>query len=94
LADGAHVRRRTGNGAEEYARRLVAVVNWHRVGFTWDGSRRRLYVDDVLVAEDTQAGLAVCYGGLQIGCGTNRAPGTFWSGLIDDVRLYNRVVSP
>ena len=27
LADGEHVRRRTGNGAEEYARRLVVVTN-------------------------------------------------------------------
>ena len=86
--------RSTRGGSLLSSETVVTDGNWHRVGFTWDGSRRRLYVDDVLVAEDTQAGLAVCYGGLQIGCGTNRAPGTFWSGLIDDVRLYNRVVSP
>jgi hypothetical protein len=28
--------------------------NWHRIGFTWDGANRSLYVDDVLVAGNTQ----------------------------------------
>ena len=67
---------------------------WHRVGFTWDGTNRRLYVDDVLVAEDMQDGLAACYAGLSIGCGKTMAPSTFWSGLIDDIRIYNRAVRP
>jgi hypothetical protein len=29
-----------------------------------------------------------------IGCGATRTPETFWSGLIDDVRIYNRAVKP
>ncbi len=28
------------------------------------------------------------------GTTANLAPGTFWSGLIDDVRIHNRVVRP
>lgn len=28
-------------------------------------------------------------GGLNIGCGSNSVVGTFFSGLIDDVRIYN-----
>jgi len=32
--------------------------------------------------------------GLYIGVDKNYTPGTFFSGLIDDVRIYNRVVSP
>jgi N-acetylneuraminic acid mutarotase len=67
---------------------------WHRVGFTWDGASRRLYVDDVLVAEEADVGVAACYGHVNIGCGENATPGTFWSGLIDDVRIYNRAVKP
>jgi len=67
---------------------------WHRVAFTWDGSARSLYVDDVLAAEDTQSGLAACSGGLYIGCDKDMAPGSFFSGLIDDLRLYNRAVKP
>ena len=67
---------------------------WHRPGFSWDGATRSLYVDDVLVAEDTQMRLADCHGGLNIGCGVNMAPGAFWNGPIDDVRIYNRAVKP
>jgi sugar lactone lactonase YvrE len=68
--------------------------DWHRVGFSWDGSARSLYVDGILVAEDTQTALAAGYGGLNIGCGKNLDIGTFFTGLIDDVRIYNRVVKP
>ncbi len=60
----------------------------------WDGSHRTLYVDEVAVAEDTQANLEGSYNGLYIGAGTAMEPGTYWSGLIDDVRIYNRAVTP
>ena len=73
---------------------MITDGNWHRIALTWDDSSRSLYVDDVLVAEDTQTSLAACSGGLNIGCGANFEPGTFWSGLIDDVRIYNRAVKP
>jgi hypothetical protein len=67
---------------------------WHRIGFVWDGSLRTLYVDGVPVAQDTQEGLEGSDSGLYIGTGKAMEPGTYWSGLIDDVRIYNRVVSP
>jgi hypothetical protein len=67
---------------------------WHRIAFTWDGVNRRLYVDDVLVAEDTQAALEGSAGKQLLGCGANMAAETFFSGLIDDVRIYNRAVKP
>ncbi len=73
---------------------LVTDGNWHRIGLVWDGSNRILYVDDLLVAEDTQNGLESSNDGLYIGCGKNMQPGTYWSGLIDDVRIYNRAVIP
>ena len=68
--------------------------NWHRIGLVWDGSHRTLYVDDVVVAEDTQDGLEGSDKGLYIGTGKAMEPGSFWSGLIDDVRIYNRAVTP
>ena len=68
--------------------------NWHRIGFAWDGSRRMLYVDGIVVAEDAQDGLEASSDGLYIGTGSAIQPGTFFSGLIDDVRIYNRAVSP
>jgi predicted outer membrane repeat protein len=67
---------------------------WHRVGFVWDGASRALYVDDLLVAEDVQNAPADCSGDLSIGCGKDMAPGTFLSGLIDDVCIYNSAVMP
>jgi len=72
----------------------VADGQWHRVGLTWDGATRILYVDDVEVARDTQAALAGATTGLRLGAGPNAEAGTFWSGWIDDVRLYTRVVVP
>ena len=67
---------------------------WHRIGFVWDGSLRTLYVDDVAVAEDTQDVLGGSDNGLYIGTDKTLEAGTFWSGLIDDVRIYNRAVRP
>jgi hypothetical protein len=69
---------------------------WHRIGFVWDGSYRHLYVDGVEVAKDAAplSSLESSSNGLYIGAGKDMAPGTYFSGLIDDVRIYNRVVSP
>jgi hypothetical protein len=73
---------------------VVSDEDWHRVGLVWDGVNRALYVDDNLVAEDTQKGLESSTGGLYIGCGKGMEAGTYWSGLIDEVRIYNRAVTP
>jgi len=68
--------------------------NWHRVGLTWDGSNRILYFDGLEVARDTQPGLENSVGDLHIGAGSALEPSSFFSGLIDDVRIYNRAVTP
>lgn len=67
---------------------------WHHIGFVRDGSDRTLYVDGVPVAQDIQDSLGGSENGLYIGCGKAMEAGTYWSGLIDDVRIYNRVVIP
>ena len=53
-----------------------------------------LCVDGVTVAEDMQNDLEASAGGLYVGVGKNYTPGTFFSGLIDDVRIYNRAITP
>jgi len=73
---------------------IITDGHWHRIGLVWDGMNRSLYVDDIQVAEDTQEELASSNGGLYIGTGKLMAPGTYFSGLIDDLRIYNRIVSP
>jgi hypothetical protein len=77
-----------------YSDAILTDGAWHRIAFTWDGSHRRLYTDDLLVAEDTDVALAACSGGLNIGCGSTAALDSFFTGLIDDVRIYNRAVRP
>jgi len=83
---------RTGKTLKSAA--SVTAGAWHRVGFVWDGSNRILYVDDIEVARDAQTTLVGTYAGLHVGAGSTLAPGTFWSGLIDDVRIYNSAVNP
>ncbi len=73
---------------------IITDGNWHRVGLVWDGSHSTLYLDDVAVAEDAQTNLEGSENGLYIGTGKAMESGTYWSGLIDDVRIYNRAVIP
>jgi hypothetical protein len=72
----------------------IADGSWHRIGFIWDGLYRTLCVDDVIVAQDTQNGLQSSGNSIYIGCGDPLQSSTFFSGMIDDVRIYNRPVSP
>ncbi len=75
---------------------VITDGEWHCIVVTWDGSRRRLYADGVKVAEDPNplANLVSSDKGLYLGGGRSLAAGTFWSGLIDDVRIYERAVTP
>jgi len=76
---------------------IVTDGQWHHVGFVWDGSRRCLYVDGVEVAKDTMAWKAApmkyADGGLCIGADKTLKVGTFFCGLVDDIRIYNAALS-
>ncbi|MBN2588641.1 MAG: PD40 domain-containing protein [Sedimentisphaerales bacterium] len=73
---------------------VITDGDWHRVGLVWDGTNRYLYVDDEAVAQDTQSALLSSTGSLIIGAGNDLGTGTFFSGMIDDVRIYDRVITP
>jgi hypothetical protein len=74
---------------------VVTNGEWHKIGLVWDGSRRHLYVDGIQVAEDTRDFIRVASdGGLYVGAGRGLEAGSFWSGLIDDVRIYEQPVKP
>jgi hypothetical protein len=77
-----------------YSGVVVTDGHWHRVGLKWDGVNRTLYVDDITVAEDEPGLPPDVYEGFHIGAGATLGPDSFFSGLIDDVRIYNRVVRP
>ena len=69
---------------------LITDTDWHHIGFVWDGSNRHLYVDRTEVAEDIMdvGYLQASNGNLYIGAGATLDPASFFSGLIDDVRIY------
>jgi len=72
---------------------VITNGDWHRVGLVWDGTNRALCVDDVEVARGTQIGLPVSINGLNIGTDKNLDASSFFSGLIDDVRIYNKALN-
>jgi hypothetical protein len=76
-----------------YSQAVIKDGQWHHIDLVWDGTSRILCVDDQEVARDTQSGLAVSDNGLMLGAGNN-GPGSYGSGLIEDVRIYVRVVKP
>jgi N-acetylneuraminic acid mutarotase len=75
---------------------VITDGQWHNVGFVWDGTHRSLYVDGIEVAKDAtaQAALKPATGGLYIGAGKNLDAGTFFAGLVDDVRIYDKAMTP
>jgi hypothetical protein len=71
---------------------VITDGKWHRIALVWDGVDRILYMDGKEVARDPQPDITVSDGKFIIGAGSTT--GTGWAGLIDDVRIYSRVVRP
>jgi len=75
---------------------FITDIQWHHIGFVYDMDtlHRQLYVDGILVAEDTTpiAGSS-SNGGLYIGASKDLGAGTLFSGFIDDVRIYNQALT-
>lgn len=75
---------------------VITDGRWHHVGLMFDLERlhRYLYVDGVKVAEDSVlVGGVALDGDLFIGVGEGINKATFFSGLIDDVSIYNAALS-
>jgi Tol biopolymer transport system component len=75
---------------------VITDGQWHNIGLVYDRvlMKRQLYVDGVEVAADTDfIGGVQTTGGLYIGAGQALDADTFFSGLIDDVHIYNKALS-
>jgi hypothetical protein len=71
----------------------VAANAWTHLAATFDGTNLRVYVNGVLVRNVLRAGPIVASTGvLHIG-GNQVWGGEFFTGLIDEVRIYNRALS-
>jgi len=71
---------------------VVADGQWHHVGLVYDYTtmKRHLYVDGAQVAVDAGVVAGVqSTAGLYIGAGQTLDAASFFSGLIDDVRIYD-----
>jgi hypothetical protein len=75
---------------------VITDGQWHHIGLVYDfyGYCRRLYVDEAEVAKDTTvvAGL-LPDGDLYFGADKDLDAGSFFAGLIDDVRIYSQALS-
>ena len=76
---------------------VITDDQWHHVGLVFDfiALHRYLYVDGNQVAKDSDPVAGVgSDGGLTIGADKTLDAASFFSGLIDDVRIYSRVIEP
>ena len=75
---------------------VITDGQWHHIGLVYnrDTFKRHLYVDGAEVAKDTSmVGGLSSTSGLYIGAGTTLEEGSFFSGLIDDIRIYPMALS-
>ena len=94
--NGTLLTRLTDGGSILTSQTVVTDGAWHHVGVVWDGSRRTLYVDGEIVAQDAEplaVNLQACDGGMTVGTGKLLVSDTCWEGWIDDVRIYGRALS-
>jgi acyl-CoA thioesterase-1 len=73
---------------------VIADDVWHHIALVTDGAGKCLYVDGLEAACDDQPIIMSSVNGLNIGTGQGLEPDSFFTGLIDDVRIYNQVLEP
>jgi hypothetical protein len=82
-----------GGSLNELVATLGAENTWYYIVGTYDGSVKRLYVNGELIASLSQTGILPTNTlPLTIGSAPNWY-GTFFNGIIDEVRIYNRALS-
>jgi hypothetical protein len=74
---------------------LPAIGVWHLMTYTWDGTTHRFYVDGVEADTDTTAPTTNTVTLATIGAWrAGGAPDEYFPGKIDEVRIYNRAITP
>ena len=64
---------------------------WHHLAYTWDGTTNILYLDGIQVNSTTTTHQTAIPNSAQIG--VNFGGVSYFNGLIDDVRMYNRALT-
>jgi hypothetical protein len=71
----------------------LPISTWSHLAATYDGTTERLYVNGVEVARRSQSGL-IQTSTLPVRLGGNTITRDYFRGRIDEVRIYNTVLSP
>jgi hypothetical protein len=80
-----------GTGKKATATSAPPGATWTHLALTYDGAMERLYVNGVQVAETAAEAPVTTTGELQIGAETEHSE--YFSGRIDEVQIYNRVLN-
>ena len=67
---------------------------WYFAAMTYDGSRLRLYQDNLLVADSEATGEVVVDNAIPMWVGANPDTSKFWKGNIDSVQIFSLALSP
>lgn len=85
----------TGPGWHQVNGPPVKVGQWQHLVGTYDGTTKRFYVDGLLVGSGAAGVTPNDSRPLRIGAGATEGAGSFWfNGMIDEVAVYNTVLSP
>jgi lysophospholipase L1-like esterase len=90
LTDGSRITQPLASNA------VITDGAWHNLRLVWDGSGRHLYMDGKEVAADKRKlnALKSSDADFHIAAGKDLEAGSFWGGLIDDLRVYGRALTP
>jgi hypothetical protein len=71
----------------------LAIGTWSYVLYTWDGTTGRVFINRVLAREATSAfDIAAVPGGFRIGGQNCSCSSTFYSGALDELAIYDKVL--
>jgi hypothetical protein len=72
----------------------VLTEQWYHVGFTYDGAALKIYRNGILTCDDYKSGTINTSTGIYTCLGANSDNTRFLDGVLDDVRIYDRCLSP
>jgi hypothetical protein len=73
----------------------IQANNWYHVGLTWDTTTNNVkaYMDGTLVVDDFTTGWPTSLPNVAIGSGFTTISSRQWKGLVDEVGIYDRVLT-
>lgn len=82
----------TGSDRDSWGTSLLSLNTWTHLASTFDGTSLRMYVNGVL-ARTVSAPGAIATTADMLGIGAAPGGGNYFSGMIDEVRIYSRALS-